>query len=537
MIDVDLVLGDVAAAPAAPRAAPSGTAGRIGEGHRNIYGFKYASRRRAEGASEAQIYEELQQLNPVLFETPMEKAELSAMARSGAKYEQGTSNPHRLSETGTSARLAAEYGHRIRFDGTRGIWLVFDDQRWATEGAALFVEACAKDLVLRYYSEAAACPDDDRRKPIAAWARQLDNRGRLSNVISLARSEPGLLIRASQLDTNPLLLNVSNGTIDLTTGQLRPHSPEDFITKVSPVEYDPDARHELWTRVLREATGGDPELEAYVQRWAGYCATGLTHEKAFAFLFGPPDTAKSTILDTIRVALGEYATAVDAATWLRQAFNGGNRGDLARLFGVRLAVTSEFPRGAVFDEALIKRITGGDPLTVAAKYQNEIQFQPTCKLLFGANDAPAIDAGDQGMWNRCRRIPFRHVPPVRDPAVRRRLTGPECGPAVLAWIVAGARSWREVGLGQPRAVAEATAAYRRENDVVGRFLAEECTVEFGARTSKTDLRFAFEAWCRRTRTRDPGTKGLATGLAAAGIEERRTKAERLWLGVRLADRD
>src|SRR5206468_7433960 len=109
---------------------------------------------------------------------------------------------------------------------------------------------------------------------------------RLAGMVTLAQSEPEISIAADRFDAQPWLLNVLNGTLDLRTGQLRPHSRTDLLTKCAPVVYDPAARSAVWERFLHDTTGGDAELMAFLQRAIGYSLTGDTSEEVFFFVYG-----------------------------------------------------------------------------------------------------------------------------------------------------------------------------------------------------------------------------------------------------------
>lgn len=449
-----------------------------------------------------------------------------------------TKRVFKCSETGNAERFAHQHHQIVRYVPEWSEWIIYDGRRWVRDTGDILIERLAKMTLCSMLTGAGAEEDDDTRKMLVGWAKACDSRRGLSNMVALARSEPLIAIAPTALDPDPLLLNCENGTIDLRTGMLRGHRPEDLITKICPVVFDPWATHPMLARYLHEATGGDQELEGYLARWAGYCASGLTVEKAFAFLHGPPDTAKSTFVDMLRAALGTYAVMASPDTWLRQSVVGGNRGDLARLLGARLVTTSEFKEGAVFDEATIKGITGGDALTVAAKYEREIEFTPTVKIMLAANVAPAIRAGDEGMWARCHRIPFTHVltGEKKDPLVRLLLTDAKvCGPAVLAWIVKGFLAWQRNRLAQPAAVLASTAAYRTENDPVAQFVAEYCYRHPDAWVAKGELRDAFDEWRQESGAACPNIREFKKRVMALGCSEATdaSRSHRLWKGLGL----
>lgn len=438
-----------------------------------------------------------------------------------------------LTDMGNAERFVAQHGREVRYCYPFKQWLVFNGQRWEVDSSG-HVERLGKETIRSIYAEAAAERDDNARAALAKHARQSESSGRLSSMLDLARSE--IPVHPNDLDADPWLFNVANGTIDLRTGELRPHSALDLITKLSPVKYDPKARHPTWRAFLEHVTAGDIAFEGFLRQVAGYCLTGVNQEKRFFLAFGEPDTGKSTFLDALRVALGDYARVAAPETWLLQSNIGGNRGDLARLVGARLVLSSEFRANARFDEALIKSITGGDPITCAAKYQAEFTFQPQFKILLAANDAPRFSASDEGMAERGTRLPFsnRLGEGKKDPKVKQCLCDPEdAGPAVLAWMVTGCLEWQQTGLSLPEVVKQSSAAYRDENDNVKAFFEDELVFAEGARTSRKEMRLTYEQWCDSEGIRFPlGQKEFAARLRSQGAGEAKIKGNRYWTNVR-----
>jgi putative DNA primase/helicase len=443
----------------------------------------------------------------------------------------------KLTDLGNAERLVARYRDRIRYCPSRKAWFVWDGKRWRLDETGE-IYRFAKRTVRGIYAEAEHANDEDARRAIAKHARESEKKARIDSMIALASTEEGIPIVPDELDADPWKLNANNGTICLKTKKLTPHNPADFITKLVPIDYAADAQHPLWDRFLSDVTGGDADLAKFLQRFAGYSATGLTSEKRFFFVYSRHhDTGKSTIADALRSALGDYAVDADFETWLEQSNVGGNRGDVARLTGARLVISVEVRRKAKFDTKLVKAITGGDPITCSAKYEREFTYKPRFKIMLVANEAPSIREDDRPMFERCLRIPFDTVVPLvkRDPEVKRRLSDPtDAGPAVLRWIVDGAVAWQREGLGIPTAVKASSDAYAAEMDRFGKFVAECCAIEIGASVTKKDLRETYEAWCKESGIKVPlSAKETVTWLTEHGIADGKTGGVRFWRGIRL----
>lgn len=444
-----------------------------------------------------------------------------------------------LTDLGNAERFVAMHRDSVRYSPQRRKWLAWSGDRWRWDDIGE-VARLGKATVRAIYAEAARGATDEERAAIAKHATRSESAERVAALVKLAATEPGIAIMVDALDADPWILNAANGTIDLRTGELREHRRSDLITKSTLIPFTPDAKSELWDRVLRDATGGDAELATYLQRMAGYSLIGESLERVLFFVFGEPGTAKSTLLEALHGALGDYARSADFETWLQRQTVGGNRGDLVRLAGARLVTSVEVRKGARWDEALVKRVTGGDELTAAAKFEAEITFRPSFTLLLAANDAPKARDDDAGMWARMRRVPLTAVIPAtqQDPTVKTRLREPEHATAILAWAVVGCLDYQRDGFGTCKAVERSTADYRAEMDLLGAFFEEALKFEPGSSVSRKTLREVYERWCREAGVKVlVGAKDFGERLRARGASDSKREGTRFWCGVRLLDAD
>lgn len=213
------------------------------------------------------------------------------------------------------------------------------------------------------------------------------------------------------------------------------------------------------------------------------------------FVHGPAASGKSTFIDAMRAALGDYAATADFETFLARGVVGGVRNDIARLAGARFVASVEVDQGKRLAEGLLKTLTGGDVVTARYLYQEAFEFAPQFKLWLVANDAPHVRDSDDAMWRRMLRVPFEQVIAAgqRDPRIKETLrTGAR--PEVLAWAVQGCLAWQREGLRVPDVVTQATAAYRAEQDPLRDFLAECCVLAAHAWAATADLWDAYQEW-------------------------------------------
>lgn len=440
-----------------------------------------------------------------------------------------------LTDTGNAERLVAVHGGDIRHAAGIG-WLVWDGRRWIADDTGELLRR-AKSTVRAMYHDAANCEDDDERKRILAWARTSESEPRLRAMISLAASERPVVLRAAQLDADPFLLNVANGTLELRTGQLRPHARDDLITKLAPVAYHPKARSDRWDSFLQRITGKDAELASFLQRLAGYTITGSTDEEILAFPHGPGATGKTTTVESIKAALGDYASTADFETFLARRGDAGIRNDIARLAGARMVVSVEVEDGKRLAEGLIKQITGGDKIAARFLHREYFEFEPQFTLWLVANARPRAHANDDALWRRILQVPFTEVipPDERDPELKRALrSDPDEQQAILAWLIQGCLDWQRRGLDVPDRVRDYTNEYRQENDPLAEWIADDCQLGPDRWTAAKDLRDAYERWCNTNGVQPIATgRGWGAALKAHDCESRpgQRGRKRGWQGI------
>lgn len=532
------LLEAIRAARAKPRgrgAQPLAKPVRESDPSRNATLASVAGSLRARGADPDTVEAALLAVNARCAHPPLPEAEVRKIAASICTYPPGGVRYHHT-DVGNADRFVARWGKEVRWCGPLRRWFVWDGRRWA-EDRAERVTDCAKLVARMLYSEAGDETDPARRRELDAWARSSEHVARITAMTKLAK--PDLAVLPEALDRDPWLLNVLNGTVDLRTGELRPHNPADLITKLAPVEYNPDATDPILDRFLADTTGGDKDFEAFLQRFAGYCLTGDVSEEVFVLVLGPSTTGKSTFVQSLLATLGDYAVKAQFDTFLERRDPGAPRSDLVALRGARLVAAVETAATRQLAEPIVKELVGGDTITVSPKYAGPVSFKPTCKLVLAANEPPKMSAKDDALWRRARMIPFTQVVSAPDPTIKAHLSKPN--PALLAWAVRGCLAWQRQRLGTCEAVTTGTFTLRQSMNPLLEFVKDRCALGDKLEVTAGELRYAYETWCVEMGERPVGGKAWGRSLEALGgrSAQRRIagRVTKIWTGIGLRHDD
>ncbi len=436
---------------------------------------------------------------------------------------------------GNAERLVKCHGDDLRYCHAWGAWLVWDGRVWRKD-ASDEVMRRAKRTVRAMYAEAAQIEDQERRNKFLAFVKQSESGNRLRAMIGLAESEPGIPVAPAEMDADQHLLNCRNGILNLRTGELEEHDRERLCTKIAPVDFSPGATAPKWDKFLLRVLP-DADLREFVQRAAGYSLTGSTAEQVLFLLHGNGANGKSTFIEVMRDVLGDYAQNAAPDTFLAKR-TGGIPNDVARLQGARFVSATETGDGRRLDEAFVKQVTGGDRITARFMRAEFFEFQPVCKVWLATNHKPQVQGTDEGIWRRLRLVPFdQTIPPdERDQRLHDKLRREL--PGILRWAAEGCQAHARHGLGDAARVAEATAEYRQEMDLIGDFLDAHTEQAQGGWVDSDTLYGTYSGWCQETGIRNPlSQQQFGQRLSQRGyVRERRRvggKRPHGWLGLAL----
>lgn len=436
-----------------------------------------------------------------------------------------------LSDLGMAKRFASQHADRVRYAPGYG-WLVSDGARFQrdADGSTDRLAAATAETL---WQEVLLAADRAEKKRIADHALKSESAAKIDAMLRLARTRPELVVRADALDADPWALNTTNGTIDLRTGELRPHCRDDLITKLAPVPYDPAADAPLWLAFLDMIFAGSAPLAAYVQRAVGYSLTGDVSEQCLFFAHGPGANGKSTFINAVSNVLGDYGKPADPELLLVKRGE-AHPTSVADLRGARFVASIEVEEGRRLAEVLVKWLTGGDKLKARFMREDFFEFTPTHKLWLVANHKPTVRGTDYAIWRRIHLVPFNvRIADVTkpDPHFGDKLRAEL--PGILAWAVDGCLAWQRDGLNPPPEVRAATEQYRADMDVLAQFLDTCCHVEPDATATARELYGAYKQWCDDTGEHKLSQKSFGTRLTERGFERRRGRDGYSYHGLRV----
>jgi len=397
-----------------------------------------------------------------------------------------------LTDIGNAERFAQAHGHDLRFCWPWNKWLCWDGRRWFMDDIGEILHR-AKSVVQDMYAAVATLADAASRGALAKHALDSARAARIRAMIELARAEEGIPIWPAAFDTDPWVLNCLNGTLDLRTGDLRPHKREDYLTKLCPVAYDPGAGCPVWLSFL-ERIVPDANLRSFLRRAVGMSLTGDVREHVLFFLYGTGSNGKSTFLNQVHKVLGDDYAMKAPPELLMVKKGESHPTERADLAGKRFVACVEAGEGRRLAEALAKELTGSDPIRARRMREDFWQFDPTHKIWLAANHKPVIRGTDWGIWRRIKLIPLvvRIPDEEQDKDLSDKLRAESSG--ILNWAVLGCLEWQKDGLGEPEAVRKATAEYRSEMDILGAFIADCCDEGPALEVPAADIYQRYKAW-------------------------------------------
>jgi putative DNA primase/helicase len=444
----------------------------------------------------------------------------------------GLSMPKRaFTDLGNAERLVDRFSGVLRYNRQLG-WMAWDGKRWELDAKERAIEAAKAtirtiDLEVRGLSA-------KQSKVFADWAVRSEARSHVHAMVDLATAEWTLSVGVDELDADPLVVNCSNGIYDVTSGELTDHDPARLLTHLAGARYRPDAGCPRFEEFLAQVQP-DPVLREFLQRAAGYSVIGLASSHVLLLCFGNGANGKTTFLEALRYAFGDYSQQTPTSTLMRRKA-GDASNDVARLRGARFVVATESEQDQRLAEATIKRLTGNDTLSARFLFKEYFEFEPTHTLWLATNYRPRVTGTDDGIWRRLVLIPWEVTvdPDDQDhdlPAVLRSEAD-----GILQWALKGAGVVLTDGLKVPDRILDATLRYRQEQDILGGFLEERCVIGPELWVANADLYPAYSEWCKNAgESTILSNKAFTAEMVKRGFSRRRAEATgaNRWVGIGL----
>ncbi|MCV6548574.1 MAG: phage/plasmid primase, P4 family [Cohaesibacter sp.] len=461
------------------------------------------------------------------FSTPPKQNDCSDLDRELAELDRN--------DLGNAERLQRRFGDDLLYVRDMG-WHFWDGAHWSEVGAWEFVHQRAHETAKAIQDEAAALrfdppgrletadDIDDYVNKHFSFAISSGNAGRIANMVTTAQNY--MTVEPCDMDADLMVINLQNGTMRLAGSceDLQPHRREDRLAKVMPVDYMPDAKCPDFMHFLDTAIP-NKEKQAFIQVWAGLCLTGVTSEQKFVFNFGEGGNGKSVFMDLLAKMMGPYAATINFSTLLKDDRKRGSEAtpDLARLPGKRLVKASEPERGSVLAEAVIKEITGGEPLQVRKLREDFFEFFPQFKLMVSGNHRPSIRSADRGIWRRVILFHWdQNIPEnQQDKKLPDKLWAERNG--ILNWLLDGVRRWLDEGLQVPDIIAKETKAYQEDSDPLGRFILDCIETAPGEEVNATTLYEAYCSWAKQNEAPVYKSTGFGRAMVERGLEKRKKR--------------
>jgi putative DNA primase/helicase len=439
-----------------------------------------------------------------------------------------------LTDAGNAERIVTWYKDRVRFIPSWYRYLIYDGVRWKQDVGGAGMTELALRVARGIQEESKRAALASLGKTVRAWGKRSESSARVKGAIEMVRGMKGVALEHTELDKDPWMLQCSNGVVDLRTGAITGQSQGCFITKSTRIAYDPDAKAPLWESFL-EMVVPDVDTRGFLQRLAGYCLTGEVSERVLTILHGYGRNGKSLFLRVLQDMLGDYATTAMPSLLMAKDHE-GHPAEIAHLFRIRLAVASEVKKNRAFDEEAVKRLTGNDVITARGMRENPWSFEPQFKLLIAVNHKPRVRDSSDSIWDRILIVNFGRR--IEDHEVDRRLLDKLKRelPGILAWAVEGCLAWQKDGLQIPEGVRAATKAYRRAEDIVGRFLEDCCCFGRTIKTTAKELEATVATWCKSQGFQYVlSRQAVADRLNEKGCETKRAAAGYVWYGLAIKE--
>lgn len=441
---------------------------------------------------------------------------------------------YNMTDAGNADRLVRRYSHMTRYCHTLRLWFVWDGRRWLTDTSRIIL-LLARRATRSIYREADLEQDPARRGNLARWAVTSEGLPRIKGLIELSTADPDVMVAPTDLDKDPNLFNLQNGTLNLTTLELQEFKKTDLITKIGGVSHRTEAECPKWTDHVSMMFAGDADMIRGFQELCGYAMLNGNPLQIFPIFWGKGNNGKSVALTVLRTIFGDYGTSASPELFMESHREGGPRPDLVALRGIRFVTAAETREGQRLNASLVKQMTGGENIVARALYADQVEFPPSHLSILTTNNKPVIKEIGNAIWRRVQFWPFTYTIPEDKRVTDYEKILLDEGPGILNWMIEGLRRYQQNGnrIAVPAKTKLMTEAMKSEMDTIGQFFKEACIIGPEMEVGVADLYDTYATWCEKSGMTPKGKIKFGNELKDKGFRQRPTKAARLWIGIRI----
>jgi len=434
------------------------------------------------------------------------------------------------------AQCAAGY---FLYVTTRNRWLQWANEKWLVcekdEHITMAKEVCARmhDTALKVFQQ-----DQEKGRRLLQDAKASHHMSRITAMLKLTVSEPEMAATDRELDSDPYLLGVANGVVDLRNGSYLANQPSLKITRYCNARFDVDASCTRWISFLDEIFAQDAATIACVQRLLGCTLLGLSSEEKLIICYGFGSNGKSVFSNIVhRIMDGYSITSPPSLLTARRQDDAGPRNDLAALAGARCVSINELQAGVKLDEQVVKMLAGREPISARYLHQEFFEFPPTFTPWLRTNHKPIIYGVEEGIWRRIVLLKFGVQFPEdkKDSALEDKLFAERDG--ILMWMIEGARLFLKDGICMSPSMRNDLLAYRGDSDLLGEFLSET-TWASNTETDRIEQKLfytSYRMWSAVNGVQPMSKKSFTQRLIERGYKETKSGGARFYAGLKWID--
>jgi P4 family phage/plasmid primase-like protien len=198
----------------------------------------------------------------------------------------------------------------------------------------------------------------------------------------------------------------NNKILNLDTLEVRERVKDDNFTFEMPVNYKPNDYNETEIKkYFEDLFKNDNELIQIVLNLCKSIIYGIRLRYIFVFQ-GDGNNGKSLFINLLKHIYNKFGSSVDKKVMISTDIGSNLTTELEILENIRVGFLSETKDEDKFNDELIKRLTGGDDISVRSLFKSHRVMKTNVSLLLCTNHFPTFDKTEKSMLERIMPIPF-----------------------------------------------------------------------------------------------------------------------------------